>query len=186
MPRQKQVTHKGKSREFTPVEEMQQDWEEHLKETSLSSDEDESSSDDDSHGQHGKTLRPKGVQSLIEISNPNRSKSANAWKDEICDDPLVVSPPKPGRRREMRRSPNIKLSGAIQADLDRLAVIRKERQQAAQRRFDTKKGDRDRSSSKSSNGGSRYLKKSSHDRGAYLQNSAGPQKPNRKSVLKKK
>ncbi|SPP89272.1 uncharacterized protein LOC117590829 [Drosophila guanche] len=185
MPRQKPVSHKGKSREFTPVEEMQQDWEEHLKETSMSSDEDESSSDDDSHGQHGKTLRPNGVQRLIEISNPNRSNSPNTWKDEICDEPLAVSPPKPYRGREMRRSPKIKQSGLIEADLDRLAVVRKVCQNAAQRRLDTKKGDRNRLSSKSSNGGFRYLKKRSYDRGAYVQNSAGPQKLNRNTKLKK-
>lgn len=143
---------RGKQRKFTNVEELKSQAEKisKRKELGLDGDEDdeeksevsdeeiedssveESESEDEDH-------KPKGVESLIDIENPNRRiakaapDSANAQKSELS------RKEKEELERQRRAAAPISLkSEKARADMARLALIRAERAQAALKREATK------------------------------------------------
>ena len=113
-----------------------------------SSGEEEESSEEESEDEDGKK---KGVAGLIEVENPNRAKKAHK-KVTALDD----SPAKPQlSRREREEIEKAKAKANYQklhaagktdearADLARLAIIRKQREEAAAKRDADKKAKED-------------------------------------------
>ncbi|XP_029312813.1 pdgfa associated protein 1a [Cottoperca gobio] len=149
MPRGGKRGHKGRGKQFSNPEEIdrqmkaQKELEENpdaVKEGSADSD-DESSSDDESDSR-----KRSGVEGLIEIENPNRVSQKSKKVAE-----LDVSAPRELSRREREeiekqkskeRYMKLHLEGKTEqarADLARLAIIKKQREDAAKKRDDQKK-----------------------------------------------
>lgn len=159
MPRGGKRGHKGRGKQFSNPEEIdrqmkaQKELEENPgaaeKEESADSD-DESSSDDDNDSR-----KRSGVEGLIEIENPNRVSQKNKKVTE-----LDVSAPRELSRREREeiekqkskeRYMKLHLEGKTEqarADLARLAIIKKQREDAAKKRDDLRK-DKDTDDAKS-------------------------------------
>uniref|UniRef100_A0A7N6A1D7 Casein kinase substrate phosphoprotein PP28 domain-containing protein n=1 Tax=Anabas testudineus TaxID=64144 RepID=A0A7N6A1D7_ANATE len=138
--------HKGRGKQFSNPEEidrqmrLQRQMEENAgaeKESSSESDE-ESSSDEESER--------SGVEGLIEIENPNRVSQKNKKVAEVD-----VSAPRELSRREREeiekqkskeRYMKLHLEGKTEqarADLARLAIIKKQREEAAKKREELRK-----------------------------------------------
>ncbi|XP_056285472.1 pdgfa associated protein 1a [Pseudoliparis swirei] len=149
MPRGGKRGHKGRGKQFSNPDEIdrqmkaQKELEENpnaVKEASGDSD-DESSSDDDSD-----LKKRSGVEGLIEIENPNRVSQKSKKVAEVD-----VSAPRELSRREREeiekqkskeRYMKLHLEGKTElarADLARLAIIKKQREDAAKKRDDLKK-----------------------------------------------
>lgn len=125
MPRGKFESHKGRSRQFTPVEVLRR---ENEREGCIAS----NSFDDHLNG---KCKKINGaVAGLIEISNPNRPIKRTSGTE---------TPPDEERRQErkdkLRSFLTQKTPTEINADLARLAIVRKKREVAAERRLAAKK-----------------------------------------------
>jgi len=88
--------------------------------------------------------KPKGIQSLIEVENPNRAKKEHIKASEVIN---LVNKPNQGSqlsRREKEAVEKEKMKNrAEKNDLQRLAQIRKEREEAAKRREEEKKAKED-------------------------------------------
>lgn len=155
MPRGKFLNHKGRIREFTPIEELRRDqeltgclkapfdddWNKSGSSVeNIIYDGENSSDSTDTEGDMGlmKCRKWGGpVEGLIEISNPNRPiKKSAKYKflsEEIKDE---------RRRERAKNNPRTftqKTSSEAKADLARLAVVRKKREEAAQLRLAAKK-----------------------------------------------
>uniref|UniRef100_UPI003AAF44E6 pdgfa associated protein 1a isoform X2 n=1 Tax=Centroberyx gerrardi TaxID=166262 RepID=UPI003AAF44E6 len=147
MPRGGKKGHKGRGKQFSNPEEIdrqmrvQREMEANggaEKETSSGS-EDESSSDEDYE-------KKSGVEGLIEIENPNRVSQKSKKVAEID-----VSAPRELSRREREeiekqkakeRYMKLHLEGKTEqarADLARLAIIKKQREDAAKKRDELRK-----------------------------------------------
>lgn len=169
MPRGKYVNHKGRSRNFTSPEELAHQNEE-SEETDTSSEEDEgaaasakqsntktrskkdNSTENDSEESSEEDDRDarKGVASLIEIENPNRTvkKSAQKLKSLSLDDD-AGKPELTRREREQIEKQKARLryekmhaagkTNEAKADLARLALVRQQRAEAAAKREAEKK-----------------------------------------------
>uniref|UniRef100_A0A673ACP4 28 kDa heat- and acid-stable phosphoprotein-like n=1 Tax=Sphaeramia orbicularis TaxID=375764 RepID=A0A673ACP4_9TELE len=143
--------HKGRGKQFSNPDEIdrqmraQKEMEENPgaeKESSSESDE-ESSSDDDCESK-----KRSGVEGLIEIENPNRVSQKNK---KVAD--VDVSAPRELSRREREeiekqkskeRYMKLHLEGKTEqarADLARLAIIKKQREEAAKKREELRKGE---------------------------------------------
>lgn len=147
MPRGGKKGHKGRGKQFSNPEEIdrqmraQKEMEENegAEGEGSSGSEDESSSDDEPQ-------KRKGVEGLIEIENPNRVAQKSKKVVEID-----VSEPKELSRREREeiekqkakeRYMKLHLEGKTdqaKADLARLAIIKKQREDAARKREDLRK-----------------------------------------------
>ncbi|XP_037319742.1 pdgfa associated protein 1a [Pungitius pungitius] len=149
MPRGGKRGHKGRGKQFSNPDEIdrqmkaQKELEENPnaeKEASGDSD-DESSSDDDSDSR-----KRSGVEGLIEIENPNRVSQKSKKVAEVD-----VSAPRELSRREREeiekqkskeRYMKLHLEGKTEqarADLARLAIIKKQREDAAKKRDELRK-----------------------------------------------
>ncbi|XP_029977367.1 pdgfa associated protein 1a [Sphaeramia orbicularis] len=149
MPRGGKKGHKGRGKQFSNPDEIdrqmraQKEMEENPgaeKESSSESDE-ESSSDDDCESK-----KRSGVEGLIEIENPNRVSQKNK---KVAD--VDVSAPRELSRREREeiekqkskeRYMKLHLEGKTEqarADLARLAIIKKQREEAAKKREELRK-----------------------------------------------
>lgn len=129
MPRGKFINHKGKRRQFTPVEILQRE------------DEREGCKAEKSFDNHpnGKCKKVAGaVAGLIEISNPNRPIKKMVRLTSSSDLSGAETPN--GERRQERSKEKLrpfitqKTPGEINADLARLALVRKKREAAAEQR----------------------------------------------------
>uniref|UniRef100_A0A3Q0T7Z0 Pdgfa associated protein 1a n=1 Tax=Amphilophus citrinellus TaxID=61819 RepID=A0A3Q0T7Z0_AMPCI len=138
--------HKGRGKQFSNPEEIdrqmraQREMEENggAEKGSSSESEEESSSDDE---------KRSGVEGLIEIENPNRVSQKNKKVAEVD-----VSAPRELSRREREeiekqkskeRYMKLHLEGKTEqarADLARLAIIKKQREEAAKKRDELRKG----------------------------------------------
>lgn len=125
MPRGKYVNHKGRCRQFTSSEQLQQ-------ELGMMMDKDQAQDLDQGKGEPIRKLEHddekknsvRGGRNLIQISNPNRlSREMPQDKDKASKDKC---------RQQPRNS-------QAQADLERLSIVRKEREAAAERRLAAKK-----------------------------------------------
>ncbi|XP_026993371.1 pdgfa associated protein 1a [Tachysurus fulvidraco] len=148
MPRGGKKGHKGRSKQFSNPEEIerqmkaQRELEENgdVEKESASDSEEESSSDDE------KSQRRNGVQGLIEIENPNRVSQKSKKAAEVD-----VEEPRELTRREREeiekqkakeRYMKLHLEGKTdqaRADLARLAIIKKQREDAAKKREELRK-----------------------------------------------
>uniref|UniRef100_A0AAR2JKY6 Casein kinase substrate phosphoprotein PP28 domain-containing protein n=1 Tax=Pygocentrus nattereri TaxID=42514 RepID=A0AAR2JKY6_PYGNA len=150
MPRGGKKGHKGRGKQFSNPEEIdrqmraQREREENgdAECKSSSESEEESSSEDE------KNQKRSGVEGLIEIENPNRVSQKNKNIAEVD-----VSVPKELSRREREeiekqkakeRYMKLHLEGKTEqarADLARLAIIKKQREEAARKREEMRKGE---------------------------------------------
>uniref|UniRef100_A0A1A8FKV1 Pdgfa associated protein 1a n=1 Tax=Nothobranchius korthausae TaxID=1143690 RepID=A0A1A8FKV1_9TELE len=149
MPRGGKKGHKGRGKQFSNPEEIdrqmkaQRELEENAgaEKGSSSESEEESSSDEESENK-----RRSGVEGLIEIENPNRVSQKSKKVAEVD-----VSAPRELSRREREeiekqkskeRYMKLHLEGKTEqarADLARLAIIKKQREDAAKKREDLRK-----------------------------------------------
>ncbi|KAK5850527.1 hypothetical protein PBY51_001400 [Eleginops maclovinus] len=150
MPRGGKRGHKGRGKQYSNPEEIdrqmkaQKELEENPGAAEKASDADsdeESSSDDDNDSR-----KRSGVEGLIEIENPNRVSQKSKKVAE-----LDVNAPRELSRREREeiekqkskeRYMKLHLEGKTdqaRADLARLAIIKKQREDAAKKRDDQKK-----------------------------------------------
>ncbi|KAG5853957.1 pdgfa associated protein 1a [Anguilla anguilla] len=148
MPRGGKKGHKGRGKQFSNPEEIDRQMRAQREkeanggvEPESSADSDEESSDDD-YDQPKK----KGVEGLIEIENPNRVSHKSKKVAE-----LDTSAPKELSRREREeiekqrakeRYMKLHLEGKTEqarADLARLAIIKKQREDAAKKRDELRK-----------------------------------------------
>ncbi|XP_034563249.1 pdgfa associated protein 1a [Notolabrus celidotus] len=149
MPRGGKRGHKGRGKQFSHPEEIdrqmkaQKELEENACAEKGSSAEsgDESSSDDDNESR-----KRSGVEGLIEIENPNRVSQKNKKVAEVD-----VDAPRELTRREREeiekqkskeRYMKLHLEGKTEqarADLARLAIIKKQREDAAKKRDELRK-----------------------------------------------
>lgn len=148
MPRGGKKGHKGRGKQFSNPEEIdrqmraekeKQENEGAERESGSDSEEETSSSDED-------TPKRKGVEGLIEIENPNRVSQKSKKVAE-----LDVEAPRELSRREREeiekqqakeRYMKLHLEGKTEqarADLARLAIIRKQREDAAKKREEQRK-----------------------------------------------
>lgn len=149
MPRGGKKGHKGRGKQFSNPEEIdrqmraQREMEEEgaaAEKDGASGSEDESSSDDDTD------RKRSGVEGLIEIENPNRVSQKSKKVAE-----LDIEAPKELSRREREeiekqkskeRYMKLHLEGKTEqarADLARLAIIKKQREEAAKKREELRK-----------------------------------------------
>ncbi|XP_028263233.1 pdgfa associated protein 1a isoform X2 [Parambassis ranga] len=147
MPRGGKKGHKGRGKQFSNPEEIdrqmraQEEEETAGAEKENSDSEEESSSDEDSEFK-----RRNGVEGLIEIENPNRVSQKNKKTSEVD-----VDAPKELSRREREeiekqkskeRYMKLHYEGKTEqarADLARLAIIKKQREDAAKKRDELRK-----------------------------------------------
>ncbi|XP_051958526.1 pdgfa associated protein 1a [Xyrauchen texanus] len=147
MPRGGKKSHKGRGKQFSNPEEIDRQMKaqreleanDGVERESASGSEEESSSDDEQP-------KRKGVEGLIEIENPNRVSQKSKKVTEVD-----VSAPKELSRREREeiekqkakeRYMKLHLEGKTdqaRADLARLAIIKKQREDAAKKRDELKK-----------------------------------------------
>ncbi|XP_066563373.1 pdgfa associated protein 1a [Amia ocellicauda] len=147
MPRGGKKGHKGRGKQFSNPEEIDRQMRaEREKEAnggvapeSASNSEEESSDEDYDH-------KKKGVEGLIEIENPNRVTQKSKKVAEVD----VTAPKELSRRereeiekqRAKERYMKLHLEGKTEqarADLARLAIIKKQREDAARKREDLRK-----------------------------------------------
>lgn len=149
MPRGGKKGHKGRGKQFSNPDEIdrqmraQKEMEENpgAEKGSSSESDEESSSDDDCESK-----KRSGVEGLIEIENPNRVSQKNKKVAEVD-----VSAPRELSRREREeiekqkskeRYMKLHLEGKTEqarADLARLAIIKKQREEAAKKREELRK-----------------------------------------------
>lgn len=115
-----------------------------------SSGEEEESSEEESEDEDGKK---KGVAGLIEVENPNRAKKTHKKVSALDDSPASAKPQLSRREREEIEKAKAKANyqklhaagktDEARADLARLAIIRKQREEAAAKRDAEKKAKED-------------------------------------------
>lgn len=164
MPRGKYVNHKGRSRHFTSPEEMEEELKNDTKKkyrkpkdenkSESSSEEDEGSASvsgsDEEDSEDDEDKKTKGVESLIEIENPNRAPKKAVQK--VTAVKVGEKAPKPELSRREREEVEKQRAQAhyqklhaegkteqARADLARLAIIKQHRAEAAARREAEKK-----------------------------------------------
>ncbi|XP_034490213.1 28 kDa heat- and acid-stable phosphoprotein-like [Drosophila innubila] len=147
MPRGKFLNHKGQSRQFTPVEELQreQDLEWNLNRNfhwqygnGNGNGNGSGSSNDNINIETVANSRVKkmgnAVEGLIEISNPNRTilKSSESSTGSLSGDRY-------NKDKQRFNQNNQKRANEMKADIERLALVRKKREAAAELRLAAKK-----------------------------------------------
>ncbi|KAM6951821.1 pdgfa associated protein 1a [Aplochiton taeniatus] len=148
MPRGGKKGHKGRGKQFSNPEEIdrQMKAQREMEANGGVEKESESGSDDSSSEEEYDNKKKSGVEGLIEIENPNRVSQKSKKVTEID-----VNAPKELSRREREeiekqkakeRYMKLHLEGKTdqaRADLARLAIIKKQREDAAKKRDDLKK-----------------------------------------------
>lgn len=108
-------------------------------------DDDEEDEEDDEEGEEGddewkkkssRSTKPKGLQGVIEVSNPNREVKQNLKASEISK--LVQNPGMLSRREKEALEKQKQQNRIEKSDLVRLAQIRKDREAAAKKREEEK------------------------------------------------
>lgn len=143
MPRGRAKNHKGRQRHFTSAEEIdrQMNDESWRKRTEADNESDEESSEEDE--------KSGGVQGLIDIENPNRVQN-KMKKITVLDEDSETAKPELTRRereaieKEQARQRYEKLhaegkTDEARADLARLAIVKKQREDAARKKEQDKK-----------------------------------------------
>lgn len=148
MPRGGKKGHKGRGKQFSNPEEIDRQMrkQRELEANGGEEKESEESNSDSSSDEECENKKKSGVEGLIEIENPNRVSTKNKKVAE-----LDLNAPKELSRREREeiekqkakeRYMKLHLEGKTEqarADLARLAIIKKQREDAAKKRDDLKK-----------------------------------------------
>ncbi|KAH8272294.1 hypothetical protein KR044_012204, partial [Drosophila immigrans] len=145
MPRGKFLNHKGRNRQFTPIEELQREQE---LDANLNASEDEERTnalqpEKDHNGKVNNIFNKKlggPVNSLIVISNPNRpliKQTKKPHKTGSSDSLLLAEQQLASNKRLINL--NKKTPSETKADLARLALVRKKREAAAKERLAAKR-----------------------------------------------
>ncbi|KAJ8363335.1 hypothetical protein SKAU_G00121660 [Synaphobranchus kaupii] len=148
MPRGGKKGHKGRGKQFSNPEEIDRQMRVQREKEANGGAEPESSSgsDEESSDEDYEHKKKKGVEGLIEIENPNRVSQKSKKVAE-----LDTSAPKELSRREREeiekqrakeRYMKLHLEGKTEqarADLARLAIIKKQREDAARKRDELRK-----------------------------------------------
>lgn len=115
-------------------------------EEGAAADKHEASSEEESDSEE--EVKPKGVSGLIEIENPNRVTSKTKKASDLTNDDSSTVQLSRREREEIERQRNAARMRKLQeegktdqakADLARLAVIRRQREEAARKKEDQKK-----------------------------------------------
>lgn len=147
--------HKGQRRHFTNPDELEAQQEKAEKERIWrakhgdieSDEEDEESKSSSSEDEEAGEVKAKGVQHLIEVSNPNRTVSKPKKVpvlDENSEMPELSRREREELERQKAKAHYMKLHAAgkteqARQDMARLAIIRKQREEAARKREEEKK-----------------------------------------------
>ncbi|CAL8381453.1 pdgfa associated protein 1a [Gadus morhua] len=148
MPRGGRKGHKGRGKQFSNPEEIDRQMrvQRELEANGGAEKEESAGSDEDSSSDEDLSKKKSGVEGLIEIENPNRISQKNKKVTEID-----IEAPKELTRREREeiekqkakeRYMKLHLEGKTEqarADLARLAIIKKQREDAAKKRDELKK-----------------------------------------------
>ncbi|XP_053496549.1 pdgfa associated protein 1a [Ictalurus furcatus] len=146
MPRGGKKGHKGRGKQFSNPEEIERQMRAQREMEENSGAERESGSEEESSSEDEKEQKRSGVQGLIEIENPNRVSQKSKKAAEVD-----VNAPKELTRREREeiekqkakeRYMKLHLEGKTdqaKADLARLAIIKKQREEAAKKREELRK-----------------------------------------------
>ncbi|XP_076366693.1 uncharacterized protein LOC143255236 [Tachypleus tridentatus] len=156
--------HKGRSRHFTSPEELEavrkktereKNWREQKGEYSSSDSEDGgatgekkiSSTESEESDSENEQAKVKGVEHLIEVENPNRAvkkKPPKAEQNVTENKPQLTRREREELERQKAKANYMKLHAAgktqeAQADLARLALVRKQREEAAKKKEEERK-----------------------------------------------
>ncbi|KAM9463082.1 pdgfa associated protein 1a [Clarias gariepinus] len=147
MPRGGKKGHKGRGKQFSNPEEIERQMRaQREKEENGGASESASESEEESSDEDEKSQKRNGVQGLIEIENPNRVSQKSKKAAEVD-----VEAPRELTRREREeiekqkakeRYMKLHLEGKTdqaRADLARLAIIKKQREDAAKKREELRK-----------------------------------------------
>ncbi|XP_053366789.1 pdgfa associated protein 1a [Clarias gariepinus] len=147
MPRGGKKGHKGRGKQFSNPEEIERQMRaQREKEENGGASESPSESEEESSDEDEKSQKRNGVQGLIEIENPNRVSQKSKKAAEVD-----VEAPRELTRREREeiekqkakeRYMKLHLEGKTdqaRADLARLAIIKKQREDAAKKREELRK-----------------------------------------------
>ncbi|MCI4384257.1 hypothetical protein PGIGA_G00036540 [Pangasianodon gigas] len=146
MPRGGKKGHKGRGKQFNNPEEIERQMRAQREREESSDAERESESEEESSSEDEQNQKRSGVQGLIEIENPNRISQKNKKATEVD-----VNTPRELSRREREeiekqkakeRYMKLHLEGKTdqaRADLARLAIIKKQREEAAKKREELRK-----------------------------------------------
>ncbi|XP_077980293.1 28 kDa heat- and acid-stable phosphoprotein-like [Glandiceps talaboti] len=146
MSKSKKKSHKGQHRHFTSPEEIAAQMKEESTKFRDPAKEGSDDSDSDSEDELGHQSN-KGVEGLIEIENPNRvsqkMKKASEVNTEQTEKPQLSRREREEIERQQAKLRYEKLhaegkTDEARADLARLAIIRKERAEAAKRKEEMK------------------------------------------------
>ncbi|XP_054454854.1 pdgfa associated protein 1a [Anoplopoma fimbria] len=148
MPRGGKRGHKGRGKQFSNPEEIdrQMKAQKELEENPGAEKEESADSDDESSSEDDADRKRSGVEGLIEIENPNRVSQKSKKVTEVD----VTAPRELSRRereeiekqKSKERYMKLHLEGKTEqarADLARLAIIKKQREDAAKKRDELKK-----------------------------------------------
>ncbi|KAM9426590.1 pdgfa associated protein 1a [Pholidichthys leucotaenia] len=148
MPRGGKKGHRGRGKQFSNPEEIDRQMraQKEMEQSAGAEKESSSESEQESSSDESDTKRRSGVEGLIEIENPNRVSQKSKKLTEID-----ISAPKELSRREREeiekqkskeRYMKLHLEGKTEqarADLARLAIIKKQREEAAKKREELRK-----------------------------------------------
>ncbi|XP_013883830.1 pdgfa associated protein 1a [Austrofundulus limnaeus] len=148
MPRGGKKGHKGRGKQFSNPEEIdrQMKAQRELEENPGAEKESSESGDESSSDEESETKKRSGVEGLIEIENPNRVSQKSKKVTEVD----VAAPRELSRRereeiekqKSKERYMKLHLEGKTEqarADLARLAIIKKQREEAAKKREELRK-----------------------------------------------
>ncbi|XP_039270937.1 28 kDa heat- and acid-stable phosphoprotein-like [Styela clava] len=134
-------SHKGKHRQFTSPEELEAQRKKDLEKRKQESSSSEEESDEEDS------------RNIIEVNNPNRIQQKNKKISDLSAVPEAAAAPLSRRQREeiakqeaARRYEQLHREGKTEearADLARLAIVRKQREEAAKKREEEKKAKED-------------------------------------------
>jgi len=149
MPRGRKPNYKGRSRQFNSGEDIERQmkddtWRRKKEEPSDDEEKDGEGSDDESEEEEG-----EGQKGIIEVENPNHMKNKLKKADDITAEGAAGAAPELSRRereaieKEQARQRYEKLhaegkTDEARADLARLAIIRKQREDAAKKKLQEK------------------------------------------------
>ncbi|XP_077057177.1 pdgfa associated protein 1a [Siphateles boraxobius] len=146
MPRGGRKSHKGRGKQFSNPEEIDRQMKAQREMEAKEGAERESSESEEESSSDDEEPKRKGVEGIIEIENPNRISQKSKKVVEVD-----VNAPKELSRREREeiekqkakeRYMKLHLEGKTdqaRADLARLAIIKKQREDAAKKREDLRK-----------------------------------------------
>ncbi|XP_063078149.1 pdgfa associated protein 1a [Engraulis encrasicolus] len=153
MPRGGKKGHKGRGKQFSNPEEIDRQMRAQREREAREGDEEEKESGSESEEETSSDEEPKkrGMEGVIEIENPNRVSQKSKKVTELDVSADGKEPPRELSRREREeiekqqakeRYMKLHLEGKTEqarADLARLAIIKKQREEAAKKREDQRK-----------------------------------------------